>query len=189
MKPADLHRFLAPMRRKVQLMIGRAVIAAVDDSAQVQSMQVSMLADETHDQLERFMEYGFTSVPYPGAEAVVALVGGVRIHGIIIGVDDRRYRLVGLAAGEVAIYDDQGQKIHLTRDGIVLHSDKGVKIEAPGADVAITCDNFTVSASAKIKLAGDDIEIGNGATLQAARKTDAVAGAVISGGSTKVKVA
>ncbi|WP_431477838.1 phage baseplate assembly protein domain-containing protein [Massilia eburnea] len=58
---------------------------------------------------------GFTSVPKPGAEGVVVFVGGNRDHGLVIAVEDRRFRLKGLASGEVAIYDDQGQKVHLTR--------------------------------------------------------------------------
>ena len=36
-------------------------------------------------------------------------------------VSDRRYRLKGLARGEVAVYDDQGQSVTLTRAGIVVN--------------------------------------------------------------------
>jgi len=35
-------------------------------------------------------------------------------------VSDRRYRLTGLAEGEVALYDDLGHKVHLAREGIVI---------------------------------------------------------------------
>ncbi|EFB6788059.1 hypothetical protein FPG81_19955 [Escherichia coli] len=35
-------------------------------------------------------------------------------------VSDRRYRLKGLQTGEVAVYDDQGQSVTLTREGIVV---------------------------------------------------------------------
>lgn len=108
------------MRNKVRLMVGRAIIAAVKDGGAIQTAQVHLLADEVQDDAERIQEYGFTSVPLSGAEAVLAFVGGNRDHGLIIAVDDRRYRLKGLAGGEVAIYDNQGQKVHLTRAGIVI---------------------------------------------------------------------
>ncbi len=35
-------------------------------------------------------------------------------------MSDRRYRLKGLQTGEVAVYDDQGQSVTLTREGIVV---------------------------------------------------------------------
>lgn len=108
------------MRGKVQLMIGRAILVAINDGDPLQTAQAQLLADEVHDDVERIQEYGYTSVPHDGAEAVIACVGGNRDHGLIIAVDDRRYRLTGLDKGEVAIYDDQGQKVHLTRSGIIV---------------------------------------------------------------------
>ena len=108
------------MRGRIQLMIGRAILSAISDSGKIQTAQVQLLADEVQDDVERIQEYGFTSVPLPGAEGVVVFVGGNRDHGLLIATDDRRYRLVGLEAGEVALYDDLGQKVHLTRSGIVI---------------------------------------------------------------------
>lgn len=180
---------MSALQHRIQAMIGRAVIAAVKSSTKMQEVQVELLADETHDGVEHFEPYGLTAHPKVGAEAIMLAVGGLRSHGLIINVADRRYRLTGLAEGEVAIHDDQAQKVHLTRDGIVIKSDKGVTIDAAGADVAITCDNFTVTAADTISLASDDVKIGNGATLAAARKTDPVASSAISNGSTKVKIA
>lgn len=180
---------LRALNSRVQMMVGRAVLSAVQDDSKLQELQVELLSDEVHDGVEHFTPYGFTAHPKKGAEAIMLAVGGLRSHGLVITVADRRYRLTSLAEGEVALHDDQGQKIHLTRDGIVILSDKGVTIDATGADIGMTCDNFTVTASAKIKFAGDDIEVGNGASLQAARKTDTVSGGAINSGSSKVKVA
>ncbi|SNT29061.1 phage baseplate assembly protein V [Noviherbaspirillum humi] len=115
-----VNRLTEDMRNRVRLMVGRAILSVVNDAGAIQTAQAQLLADEVQDDAERIQEYGFTSVPLPGAEAVLAFVGGNRDHGLIIAVDDRRYRLTGLAGGEVAIYDDLGQKVHLTRDGIVV---------------------------------------------------------------------
>ncbi|RQO63114.1 phage baseplate assembly protein V [Paucibacter sp. KBW04] len=112
-------RMLRPLTQRIQLMVGRAVLQLVDDSTKLQSVQIMLLADELRDQVERFQNYGFTSVPLPGAEAVAVAVAGNRDHALVIAVDDRRYRLKGLASGEVAIYTDEGDKVHIKRGGTI----------------------------------------------------------------------
>ncbi len=111
---------IADTKGKVDLMVGRGLVTAVSDAGAIQVMQLLLLDGEPADDVERIQEYGFTSVPKAGAEVACVFVGGNRDHGLVIAVDDRRYRLVGLEGGEVAIFDDQGQKVHLTRSGIVI---------------------------------------------------------------------
>jgi phage baseplate assembly protein V len=98
-------------------MIGRGVVKLINDGLKLQHVQISLLAEEVHDDVERFQNYGFTSVPFPGAEALVVAVGGDRGHSIVVAVDDRRYRLQGLEQGEVALYTDEGDQIVLRRGG------------------------------------------------------------------------
>ena len=114
-------RMMDPLRRRVALMIGRAVLTLVNDAGGRQIHQVSLLNGEMSDNLESFDHYGFTSVPFPGAEGVFVSVGGERTHGLIIATGDRRFRLKGLQNGEVALYDDLGHQIYLTRTGIVIN--------------------------------------------------------------------
>lgn len=114
-----LQRAMRPFVQRLQLMIGRAVVQLVNDATKLQGLQVSLLADELRGDVERFQNYGFTSHPHPGAEAVAASVAGSRDHVLVIAVDDRRYRLTGLAQGEVAIYTDEGDKIVIKRGGTV----------------------------------------------------------------------
>lgn len=89
-----------------------------DGSKKMRSVQVRLLADEVRDDLEHAEPYGFTSEPHPEAEAFSLFFGGDRSHGIVFCVADRRYRLKPLKTGEVALYDDLNQKVHLTREGI-----------------------------------------------------------------------
>ena len=105
---------------RVRGMVGRAVINLVNDATRLQALQVTMMADQVADDVERFQQYGVTSVPLPGAEGIALAVGGSTAHTVVISVDDRRYRLTGLQGGEVALYDDLGHKVHLTRNGIVI---------------------------------------------------------------------
>lgn len=109
-------------------MLARATLTRADDDHKMQENAVEILKGEKKTGLERFQNYGFSSVPlketggtsHEAAEAIVAFIGGNRSHGVIIAVDDRRHRPKGLKEGESVLYDDQGQKIYLTRDGIVV---------------------------------------------------------------------
>lgn len=148
-----VNRMLRPIAGRVQMMIGRAVIAAIADDQQAQALQIELMADEVQDGVERFQGYGFTSHPHPGAEAVVAFVGGTRSHGIVVQVEDRRYRMKALAEGEVALFDDLGQVVHLKRDRIAIASPMKVTIDAPeiaatGETVTVDADTVTVTAEA-----------------------------------------
>lgn len=134
-----------PIRRRVMLMVGRAVLALVDDDPKLQVIQIRGLARETLDRVERFQEYGFTSVPLEGAEAVIVCPGGVRQHPLAIAVDDRRYRPTRLKPGEVCNYTyededgrphrvvlERGRKIRLSAGrSYILLEDSGVTIGAP----------------------------------------------------------
>lgn len=131
-----IKQILEPVKRLVLMTVGRAVILAVKDSGNLQTVQASFLAAETKDDMERFQQYGFTSVPLPGAEGIGVFVGGQREHGIMIGVDDRRFRLKSLGAGQVALYDAFGTKIVLSNDGqIKLTAAIKVTVEAPLVDL------------------------------------------------------
>ena len=98
---ANYERLSRELRRRVMMMIGRAVLKVIDDSTGLQIVQVEALAGEVIDRAERIQSYGFTSHPLPGADALVLAVGGMRQHPVVL-VDDRRHRLKDLEEGEVA---------------------------------------------------------------------------------------
>ena len=116
----QLSRALAPLARGLQNLFSRGVVSAVNPDAKMQTVQIQLLTGEAKDNVEHFEPYGFTSHPHVGAEQATGFVDGDRSHGIVLVAADRRFRLTGLAAGEMAIHDDQGQRVHLTRDGIVI---------------------------------------------------------------------
>lgn len=114
-----LAKLTAPLRRRVQLMVGRAVLAAVDDAKKAQVVQAALLADEVRD-VERFQEYGLTSVPPKDTEAIVVFVGGNRAHGVVVATESRAYRPRGLGDGEVALYTSHdGVRVKLLADGTI----------------------------------------------------------------------
>lgn len=157
----SLVRAMRPMAQRLQLMIGRAVVLLVNDALKMQGLQVHLLADEVRDSVERFQEYGFSSHPLPGAEAIAAGVGGSRDHVVVLAVDDRRYRLRGLAQGEVALYTDEGDKIVLRRGGVIeVTAAAKVRLVTP----LVECTgNVTIDGTLQV-----DGTITSGATVTAA---------------------
>jgi phage baseplate assembly protein V len=128
-----VRRLLDAVKTRVALTLARGVVRAVRDAGKLQELQVELLRGEVAGRLERFQQYGFTSNPHAGAEAVAVFVGGNRDHGIVLAVDDRRYRLKPLAAGEVALYTDEGDRIHFKRGRIVEIVTGTLKVNATTA--------------------------------------------------------
>lgn len=148
----EVSRLLVPIVRRIRLMAARAVVTVINDALKMQAVQVKLLDGEVRDNVERFQNYGFTSVPFSGAEGVYLSIGGDRDHGVVICVDDRRYRLKSLQPGETALYDDQGQKVHLTRNGIV--------VDAAGKTVTVqNAITVTIKASTKVRMETPLLEV------------------------------
>ena len=154
---ADARKAFADLKRRVALMVGRGRLTGLKDAGVFQMVQADRLADETADNLERFGSYGFTSAPHVGAELIIVSAGGVRSHGIVIACEDRRYRLKGLDAGEVALYDDLGQVIRLGRDAITVSSPNPIRVESE-ASIEIAAPEATITANT-ITLDADNTEL------------------------------
>lgn len=139
---AEVLARLEPLRNRVRLILGKGELHMVDDGGPVQTVQATFLVGETRDAMERPQDYGFASHPLPGMQPFAGFFGGDRSDGFVIAVCDREYR-IRLGRGEVAVYDDLGQKVHLTRAGVVVDSPLDV----------------TVRAGATLRLEGKDVEI------------------------------
>lgn len=101
----ELYRLIDSVKRKIFLLIGRAILTAIDNSGKTMTVQVTGLKDETITGIERFQEYGFESYPKVGsAEAVIGFINGNREHGIVLCVHDREYRPTDLVEGESRVY-------------------------------------------------------------------------------------
>ncbi|MDU3925748.1 MAG: phage baseplate assembly protein V [Enterobacter asburiae] len=114
------------LQRQVLSLIGRAVVKSINAASKCQTVDVELLAGQGKAGIEHLEPYGFTSRAKSGAEAVVLFPDGDRSHAVVVSISDRRYRIKGLKTGEVAFYDDQGQTVTLTRNGIVI--DGGGKV-------------------------------------------------------------
>jgi len=103
----DFKRLIRPITNKIFLLLGRAVLKAIDNSGNAQKIQVLGLDTETISEIERFQEYGFEGYPWEEAEGFIGFLNGNRDAGITICVHDERYRPQDLVQGEVCIYTDE----------------------------------------------------------------------------------
>ena len=140
---AGLNRMMRPVVTRLKLAVGRAIVRLIDDGTKIQSLQLEALKDETLDGIERFQEYGFTSHPHRGAEAIIVSPNGMRQHSIVVAVDDRRHRMVGLEQGEVAVYTDLDQRIVLKRNGDIQMQAGKSSVTISDAGVAIQSGSLT----------------------------------------------
>jgi phage baseplate assembly protein V len=182
-----INKVVAPLGRAVRGMVLRGVITLVNDAAALERVQVQLRAmpqasggpagAELADDLERFQQYGFTASPLEGAEALVLAVNGVKAHGVVIAVDDRRYRLTGLPGGDVAMYDFRGQLVRMSATGITIYTPQTITLDAPN-----------VACTGNLQVAGD-VQLGGEGGAAVARVGDTVSGGVITSGSSKVTAA
>ena len=128
-----ISRALEPVKNRLANSIARAVIERIDDTKKMQLVQLGVLDGEPVDDGERFQNYGFSSIPLPGAEAVVVFPDGERGHPLVIGVDDRRHRPTGGTAGEVVMYTDEGDEIRLGRGNIAIMKSNDVRLGSSAA--------------------------------------------------------
>lgn len=141
-----VERLIEKKGRELRNAFARGVLNLTGDKSRMQSAQISLLDGELVDGVERAQQYGLTSHPQPGAEVFVAFVGGDRGHAIVLAVDDRRYRIQGLEAGEVCIYSDEGDTITLKRQNHVEVRTKHLLVQAE-EDVSYETKNFAIHAS------------------------------------------
>lgn len=110
--------------------ISRCTVALANAAGKLQALQIRMLADEVKDSVEHMEPYGFTSCPHPGAEGITVFPGGDRSHGVVVVIADRRFRLKGLAPGEVALYTDEGDALHFQRGRVLLIESGTIQMRA-----------------------------------------------------------
>nr|WP_321266794.1 phage baseplate assembly protein V [Alcaligenes faecalis] len=148
-----LQRTTGPLWRRLRLLVSRGVVSLVSDSLKLQEVQVSLLGGEPA-WAERFQQYGYTSHPLAGAEAIVVSVSGARAHLVALSVDDRRYRPKDLKAGEVCLYTDEGDEIRFKR-GRVISVIAGSKVEVTAPEAVFNCSTSVTLNTPKVIATGD----------------------------------
>lgn len=138
----------------VKNMLARGTVVLVDALKKMQSLQMRLTAGELKDNAEHFEPYGFTSNPLAGAEVLTAFIGGDRSHAVVLVAADRRYRIQSLESGEVAIYTDEGDKIHFKRGRIIDIETGTLNIKAT---TAVNFETPVINQTGQIVSVGDQL--------------------------------
>jgi len=110
-----LQRLISPIITRVRRVCLGAIIRRVDDGGDLQRMQVESIGHSVYDNVEKFEQFGFTSNPPVGLDAIIIERCGKHI---IVAIGDRKYRIKNLESGDTAVYDVRGQTIILNETGI-----------------------------------------------------------------------
>lgn len=138
-------------------LLARGTVVLAHSANKLQSLQMRLTAGEVNDDMEHFEPYGFTSHPLAGAEGIATFLGGDRSHAVVLVVADRRYRLQALAPGEVALYTDEGDRIHFKRGRIIEIETATLNIRA---STAVNIDTPTLTQTGRILSDGDQVAAG-----------------------------
>lgn len=126
-----LEEMLEPIRARIRLLIGRAVIAASKNADGKIMLDLELLAGEKRRGIEQMQQFGFTSRPKGDVSTVALFIGGSRDNGVVIasrgdGPEMTDYKL---EEGETMMHSPFGQKILFMSDGnIEMKAAAGKKI-------------------------------------------------------------
>lgn len=151
-------RLATPIRRRIRLLLGRALGRLVDPSTLLQRLQLELLQGELADGVEHLEGYGRTAHPPEGYEALVASLGGDRAHTVALTAFHRQFRVRNIAPGEQVLYDDLGNVIWFLRDRILIDAVDRVEVRAPVCHV-ITTGNVEVTAGGNAVVNAASIEL------------------------------
>lgn len=135
-------------------MMARGTVVLAVAGKMMQTLQVRLTANELKDNVEHFEPYGLTSHPLPGAEVLTLFLGGDRSNAVVVVASDRRYRIKELAPGEVAIYTDEGDRIHFKRGRIIDIETSTLNIKATDS---VNFDTPTITQTGRIVSQGDQV--------------------------------
>ncbi|EHA6962338.1 phage baseplate assembly protein V [Vibrio parahaemolyticus] len=124
-----LEKMLSPIKRRIIGMLSRSIVTGIVEDLQRQNLQVSINAGESCDSIERFQNYGLSSYPTAGSEAILAALGGNLGNLVAIAVEDKKVRPQG-ESGDVFLYHLEGHKVRLTKDGKIIVTATDVIFEA-----------------------------------------------------------
>lgn len=167
-----LQKLLTPIRLRIMLLMSRGLGRLANSAAPHQRLQIELIPGEVLDNVEHLESYGFTSCPLPGHEVIAASIGGERSRVVVVVAADRRNRKKGLAAGEVAIYTDEGDVIHFKR-GRTIEITAGTKVKVTAPDVEVIAATKVTVTSPLVTMSGE---------LQVTGKITGSNGLAISGG-------
>lgn len=141
--------------QRMKLLATFARILRVDDSGDIQLVQLEGLIGEIREGVQRLGEFGFASNPPPDSQAVLASLGGSRGTLAVVATEDRASRPKNLPSGASELYASDGTRVRVNPDGTILIDGDSIAIVVTGdADITATGDvNLTATGDVKLTAA------------------------------------
>lgn len=166
-----------PLRHRVNNMVRLGKVLLVKDG-KTQSVQVLTANNEVVENVKFLETYGITSKPISGSETVIFNIQGNATNNVVLNIGNRELRFKSLKDGEVCMYDNSGNIIHLKNGGnmelnspnSILVKSKDAKVEAEKVNVKATTAEVDAT---NINLLGD-INLGGIGGAKLARIGDSV---------------
>lgn len=123
----------------------RAVLQGISLAQRIQRVQAEALAGEQLQDVELMQQFGFTSAPPDGAQLIVLPLGGRTSAAVVVATEHGAYRFKLDNQGEMAIYNEWGDFIHLRKDrSIHVKAALKLRVESPLAEFT---GNVTVAGT------------------------------------------
>ena len=114
---------------RLNMNASRGVLTNINDATSIQEVQVKGFAGEKFDKVQRFQQFGFSSVPEDG-DVIILCPQGLRDRAIVICVQDTKHRPKRLKPGDSVMYDAHKNIIKLDENGISVTTEKNITVNA-----------------------------------------------------------
>lgn len=152
--------------QRLRLLMTFARILRVDDSGDLQVMQLEGFVGEIRESVPRIGQWGFASNPPLDSQAVVLATGADRGQLVVIGVEDRRTRPKNLPVGTAQIHSIGGNRVTCKPDGTIeIFGTVGNLTINPAGAITINGLSLTVAASGAVSITGGAAVTINGSSV------------------------
>lgn len=129
----------------------RGVVSAIRDGGMVQSVDVETHEGVVRSRVEVLQQYGVTSHAPAGGMVVLLALGGDEGDQVALPVACPSSRMGGLAAGEVALHDAAGNRVHLKAGGIVeIRGAASVLVVVGGTEWEVTPGGVRIKGDVQV---------------------------------------
>ena len=146
-------------------MITRVVISSVNTDQAVFILTAKLRGQTNDKKIPIIQQFGFSSVPPKGSQAIVAHLSGAADSPVAIATQHDESQMQGMLEGDSALFDDRDQYLILTEEGAKLVTADKFIVTNPAGDTIFNSDgSIDYANGAKITAAGD-FESATGVTL------------------------
>ncbi|MDU7520207.1 MAG: phage baseplate assembly protein [Roseomonas mucosa] len=114
----------------------RGMVSGFDDTGAMQTVDGETHEGVARGTIEVHQPFGFASLPPDGAFTIFFALGGDQGDMVALPPMHPDYRFGGLEPGESVLYDDEGNRVHIRRGGIIeIVSARKVRILTQGVEI------------------------------------------------------